>query len=86
MTRRCFFAAAGLTVAAPAVVGSAEVAAATLPQAALLSDREAKTYILAFHTGQEVMTGLLTFARKHGLAAGQLTGIGPEWGLPLLDA
>jgi predicted DNA-binding protein with PD1-like motif len=77
MTRRCFFAVAGLGVAAGAV-GAGEPAAQTadLPRAALLSDGDAKTYLLVFHTGQEVMKGLLAFARKHKLVAGHLTGIG----------
>jgi predicted DNA-binding protein with PD1-like motif len=78
MTRRCFFAAAGLAVAAPAAVGAGAPSADTddLPNAALLSDGDAKTYLLVFHTGQEVMKGLLAFARKHKLVAGHLTGIG----------
>lgn len=78
MTRRCFFAAAGLSVAAGAV-GAGEAAADTatnLPRSALLSDGEAKTYLLVFDTGQEVMKGLLTFASKFKLLAGHLTGIG----------
>src|SRR5205085_10993018 len=78
MTRRCFFAAAGMAVAAPAAVGAAGPAVNDddLPTAALLSDGEAKTYLLEFRTGQEVMKGLLAFARKHKLVAGHLTGIG----------
>jgi predicted DNA-binding protein with PD1-like motif len=77
MTRRCFFAAAGLGVAASAA-GAAEPAAeiADLPKAALLSDGPAKTYLLAFHAGQPVIRGLLAFARKHELVAGHVTGIG----------
>jgi hypothetical protein len=53
MTRRCFFAAAGLAVAAPAAVGAGEPSADTddLPKAALLSDGDAKTYLLVFRTG-----------------------------------
>jgi predicted DNA-binding protein with PD1-like motif len=78
MTRRCFFAAAGLAVAAPAAVGAAEpaVTAENLPKSALLSDGDTKSYLLEFRTGQEVMKGLLAFARKHKLVAGHLTGIG----------
>jgi predicted DNA-binding protein with PD1-like motif len=78
MTRRCFFATAGLAVAAPAVAGAAKASAAAdnLPKAALLSDGDARTYLLEFRTGQEVMQGLLAFARKHTLVAGHLTGIG----------
>jgi predicted DNA-binding protein with PD1-like motif len=77
MTRRCFFATAGLAAAA-AAAGAGEPSATTdnLPRAALLSDGDAKTYLLEFHTGQEVMKGLLAFARKHKLVAGHLTGIG----------
>jgi len=79
MTRRCFFASAGLAVAATGAAGAEEKRSAgadDLPKAALLSDGESKTYLLEFHTGQEVMKGLLAFARKHRLVAGQLTGIG----------
>jgi uncharacterized protein len=78
MTRRCFFAAAGLAAAAPAVAGAGKSSAdtASLPKAALLSDGDAKTYLLVFRTGQEVMQGLLAFAKKHKLVAGHLTGIG----------
>jgi hypothetical protein len=79
MTRRCFFASAGLAAVATGVVGAEEKPAADtadLPKAALLSDGDARTYLLEFHTGQEVMKGLLAFARKHKLVAGHLTGIG----------
>jgi predicted DNA-binding protein with PD1-like motif len=77
MTRRCFFATAGLAAAA-AAAGAGQSSATTdnLPKAALLSDGDAKTYLLEFRTGQEVMQGLLAFARKHHLVAGHLTGIG----------
>jgi predicted DNA-binding protein with PD1-like motif len=66
MTRRCFFAAAGLAAAATGAVGAEgnrSADADNLPKAALL-------------TGQEVMKGLLAFARKHKLVAGHVTGIG----------
>jgi len=79
MTRRCFFASAGLAVAGTAAAGAEEKPSAdtaNLPKAALLSDGDAKTYLLVYHTGQEVMQGLLAFARKHKLVAGHLTGIG----------
>ena len=79
MTRRCFFASAGLAVVATGALGSEEKHSAdadNLPKAALLSDGDAKTYLLEFHTGQEVMKGLLAFARKHKLVAGHFTGIG----------
>jgi uncharacterized protein len=78
LTRRCFFAAAGLAVAAPAATRARESSANAvhLPKAALLSDGDVQTYLLVFRTGQEVMKGLLAFARKHGLKTGHLTGIG----------
>jgi uncharacterized protein len=78
MSRRCFFTAAGLAVAAPAAAGAGKSSAdsAHLPRAALLSDGDVKTHLLVYHTGQEVMAGLLAFARKHKLVAGHLTGIG----------
>jgi uncharacterized protein len=77
LTRRCFFAAAGLAVAAPAAnAGERSAATDNLPKAALLGDGEVKTYLLEFQTGQEVMQGLLAFAKKHKLVAGHLTGIG----------
>jgi predicted DNA-binding protein with PD1-like motif len=78
MTRRCFFAAAGLAVAAPAAgrAGKSSTDTTGLPKAALLSDGDVKTYLLVFHTGQEVMHGLLAFAKKYKLVAGHLTGIG----------
>src|SRR5260370_39882310 len=78
MTRRCFFAAAGLT-AATAAAGTAEADADTdqLPKATLLfSGGGAKTYLLVFRTGQQVMKGLPAFARKHRLVPGYPTGIG----------
>jgi predicted DNA-binding protein with PD1-like motif len=77
MTRRCFFATAGLSAAAGAA-GAAEPAGeiTDLPRSALLSDGDTKTYLLVYRTGQEVMKGLLEFAKKHKLVAGHLTGIG----------
>ena len=77
ITRRCFFATAGLGMAVGAV-GAAEstAASADLPKAELLSDGDVKTYLVVFDTGQEVMRGLLAFAREHKLVAGHLTGIG----------
>ena len=78
MTRRCFFTAAGLAVAAPVAFGAKQSSADTahLPKVALLNDGDAKTYLLVFHTHQEVMRGLLAFAKKYKLVAGHLTGIG----------
>jgi uncharacterized protein len=78
MTRRRFFTTAGLAVAAPAAAYAGEPGedAVNLPRAELLSDGDVKTHLLVFHTGQEVMKGLLAFAGKHRLVAGSLTGIG----------
>jgi predicted DNA-binding protein with PD1-like motif len=88
LTRRCFFAkaslalavpptAAGLLVAAPPVDTAGETPdAPDLPAATLLNAGEAPAYLLVFHTDQEVMKGLLAFAKKHELVAGHLTGIG----------
>ena len=88
MSRRCFFLkASAAAVAASSVAGflSAEPALAAtteysdspdLPDAALLNSGEAPAYLLVFHTGQEVMKGLLAFAKKYDLVAGHLTGIG----------
>jgi predicted DNA-binding protein with PD1-like motif len=64
-------AAAGAAGAGEPSVGSKD-----LPRAALLADGNVKTYLLVFRTGQEVMKGLLAFARKHRLVAGHVTGIG----------
>src|SRR5437762_8116993 len=69
--------AVGLGTAGIATGASTSAAeTAELPRFALLDDGDAKTYLLVFHTGQEVMKGLQAFARKHGLVAGQLTGLG----------
>ena len=77
MTRRCFFIATGLGLAAgAATAGERAAATADLPEAELLSDGDVKTYLVVFDTGQEVMRGLLAFAREHKLVAGHLTGIG----------
>jgi predicted DNA-binding protein with PD1-like motif len=88
MTRRCFFVKASLAaVAASAATRFLEAAPAVaavdeytdspdLPDAALLNSGEAPAYLLVFHTGQEVMKGLLAFAKKHDLVAGHVTGIG----------
>ena len=89
MTRRCFFARASLAAAVPSAALACLAEAAPndhatndsvdspdLPAATLLTAGEAPTYLLEFHTGQEVMKGLLAFAKKHDLVAGHLTGIG----------
>ena len=87
MTRRCFFlrasqavlvpsAAAAWLAAAPVDAASESADSPDMPAATLLNSGEAPTYLLVFHTGQEVMKGLLAFAKKHDLVAGHLTGIG----------
>jgi uncharacterized protein len=78
LTRRCFFAVAGLTASGGlAAAGEAHATGVDpLPKFSVLSDGAAKTYLLEFHTGQEVLRGLLAFARKNKLVAGHLTGIG----------
>jgi predicted DNA-binding protein with PD1-like motif len=92
MTRRCFFARASLAAAAPATAmawltatsiaappaesATDSAAARDLPAATLLNAGEAPTYLLVFHAGQEVMKGLLAFAKKQNLVAGHVTGIG----------
>jgi hypothetical protein len=88
MTRRCFFVKASLAAmaastavtflqAAPAVAAASELSDSPhLPDAALLNSGDATSYLLVFHTGQEVMKGLLAFAKKNDLAAGHVTGIG----------
>jgi predicted DNA-binding protein with PD1-like motif len=90
ITRRRFFAEASLAAAVPSVAAAAWLASAAptvdaagelegspdLPAATLLNSGDAPSYLLVFHTGQQVMSGLLAFARKHDLVAGHLTGIG----------
>ena len=87
MTRRCFFLRASVAAAAPSAVLASLTAPAfaserengdspDMPAATLLNSGEAPAYLLVFHTGQEIMKGLLAFARKHELVAGHLTGIG----------
>jgi uncharacterized protein len=88
MTRRCFFVKASLAAVAASAAGSLLGAAPAvavankysdspdLPDAALLNFGEAPAYLLVFHTGQEVMKGLLAFAKKYDLVAGHVTGIG----------
>lgn len=89
ITRRCFFLGASLAVAAPSAAVAWLAAAAPavdatsespdavdLPASTLLNSGEAPSYLLVFHTGQEIMKGLLAFAKKHDLVAGHLSGIG----------
>lgn len=45
-------------------------------QAKLIDEREEKTYVVIFATGDEVATGLLTFARENKIRASHFTAIG----------
>lgn len=60
----------------PTVVANDSPDGPDMPSAALLNSGEAPAYLLVFHTGQRVMTGLLAFAKRHDLVAGRLIGIG----------
>ena len=42
----------------------------------LIGDRQEKVFIVVFDTGDEVMQGLLDFARDNGVTAGHFTAIG----------
>jgi predicted DNA-binding protein with PD1-like motif len=85
LTRRRFLAAAGLSLAAGAApLGRAAADEARPPRHVVVSDRnDAKTYVLAFDKGQEMMASLLAFARKERLTSGGLTGIGAVSGAVL---
>lgn len=83
MTRRRVLATAALSVLACGVnagdaLAAQDITTSTddLPRFQLLSDGEVKTYLLVFRTGQEIMKGLLGFAREHQLVAGHVTGLG----------
>jgi uncharacterized protein len=80
MTRRDLLAGAALGLAGcafDAVEAEAlESGRADRPRAEVLTDTEVKTYLVVFRTGQEVMKGLVAFAREHGIVAGHVTGIG----------
>jgi predicted DNA-binding protein with PD1-like motif len=45
-------------------------------KAALLNGGEQRTFVLVFDTGDEVVAGLLGFARQQGLSASHFTAIG----------
>lgn len=45
-------------------------------KARLLDEHGTKTFAVIFDKGDEVMAGLLEFAKQHGLDAGHLTAIG----------
>lgn len=88
MTRRGFFAKAALAATVPSIAmtclaaepsfDAASISADSpdLPAATLLNSGEAPAYLLVFHTEQEVMRGLVAFAKKYDLVAGHVTGIG----------
>jgi uncharacterized protein len=80
VTRRSLLANAALTVAACAVdaqeIAAQQGGAADLPRAELLNDGDVKTYLLVYHTGQEIMKGLTALARQNKLVSGHVTGIG----------
>ncbi|HEU5193990.1 MAG TPA: PPC domain-containing DNA-binding protein [Methylomirabilota bacterium] len=80
ITRRDLLATAALGLTAcgfdTAQAQEAGTSRADLPRVEILTDNEVRTYLLVFRTGQEVMKGLLGFAREHGVMAGQITGIG----------
>jgi predicted DNA-binding protein with PD1-like motif len=42
----------------------------------LISDAPQRTFALVFDKGDEVLENLLAFAREHGLAAAEFTGLG----------
>ncbi|HEU4594603.1 MAG TPA: DUF296 domain-containing protein [Pyrinomonadaceae bacterium] len=42
----------------------------------LLHEGDEKTFVIVFDTGDEVVAGLLAFAKEHKLAACRLTGLG----------
>ena len=80
LTRRSLLATAALGLAGCAVgaVEAQEIdtSRVDLPRVEILTDNEVRTYLLVFRTGQEVMKGLVAFAREHGVTAGHLTGVG----------
>jgi uncharacterized protein len=69
------WAAGGIVVPVPGRARAAEPA--RRPRATVDGDRGgAKTYLLAFDKGQEVMGGLHEFVKDHGLVGGHLSAIG----------
>jgi uncharacterized protein len=76
LTRRHFL-LAGLGAAAAGAVPAAAPPPAVSPRAALVSrEGGAKTYLLAFDKGEEVMAGLLAFVKQKRIVAGQISAIG----------
>ena len=80
ITRRDLLATAALGVTAcgfdAAQAQEPDTSPLELPRIEILTDNAVRTYLLVFRTGQEVMKGLLGFARVHGVVAGHVTGIG----------
>ena len=76
-TRRKFLAAGvGVTAAAGTAVAGLPAPAGE-PSAALVGPwGGVRTYVLAFHKGEEVLAGLLAFVRENRLAGGHFTGLG----------
>jgi predicted DNA-binding protein with PD1-like motif len=84
LTRRHFLLAAGLSAAAAGPVSAAAPPSPASPRAALVSRAGgAKTYLLAFDKGEEVMAGLLAFVKRERIVAGQLSAIGAVSGAVL---
>jgi len=78
LTRRHFLAAA-LSATATGTPGAEWAKADTQkqPRAALVGEQgHAKTYVLVFDKGDEIMSGLLEFTKRHRLAGGSFTAIG----------
>jgi len=80
MTRRSLLATAALSLAGCAVDAAeaqqVDTSRVELPRVEILTDNEVRTYLLVFRTGQEIMKGLLAFARVHGVVSGHVIGIG----------
>jgi uncharacterized protein len=85
LTRRNFLLAAGLgAAAAGAVSAAAPPLPAVSPRAVLVCQAGgAKTYLLVFDKGEEVMAGLLAFVKQKRIVAGQLSAIGAVSGAVL---
>jgi len=87
MTRRSLLATAALSLAGCAVDAAeaqqVDTSRVELPRVEILTDNEVRTYLLVFRTGQEIMKGLLAFARVHGVVSGHVIGIGALSGAEL---
>jgi len=78
LTRRHFLLAAGVGATATGFAGARAVAADVPPRtkATILNERGGRSYLVVFDKGEEVMSGLTTFARHYDLQAGYVVGIG----------